>query len=159
MSKTEALYLSPSFPPSFPSLTPQSESLGPYADYCANLVAAKQTLEAKKQEPPFQDFLQVNQFLTLNLKNWIMILLMLHFQRCLDSDFSFKKDWTLDFPGFPSLQDHEIPHSTQRGQEKGTYFTRSEKGILVVICIKKFIKPSAHKIKSTDHYMIWVCHR
>ncbi len=38
----------------------QSSTLSPYADYCANLVSAKQTLEAKKQEPAFQDFLQVS---------------------------------------------------------------------------------------------------
>ena len=31
----------------------------PYAEYCANLITAKQTLETKKQEPAFQDFLQV----------------------------------------------------------------------------------------------------
>lgn len=37
----------------------QSKSLKPYAEYCANLVTAKQTLEAKKHEPAFQDFLQV----------------------------------------------------------------------------------------------------
>ena len=32
----------------------------PYAEYCANLVTAKHTLEAKKLEPAFQDFLQVS---------------------------------------------------------------------------------------------------
>ena len=37
----------------------QSKTLMPYAEYCANLVTAKHTLEAKKQEPAFQDFLQV----------------------------------------------------------------------------------------------------
>ena len=35
----------------------QSKSLIPYFDY---YVTAKHTLEAKKQEPGFQDFLQVN---------------------------------------------------------------------------------------------------
>ncbi|XP_064398733.1 neuroepithelial cell-transforming gene 1 protein-like [Halichondria panicea] len=51
---------------------------GPYSQYCANLVVAKQTLETKRQEPAFEDFLQ----------------------RCLQSDFSRKIDlWTfLDSP-------------------------------------------------------------
>jgi hypothetical protein len=55
-----------------------SSTLSPYADYCANLVTAKQTLEAKRQDPPLEDFLQ----------------------RCLDSEFSRKIDlWTfLDGP-------------------------------------------------------------
>lgn len=52
--------------------------LSPYADYCANLVIAKHTLERMKQQPGVQDFLQ----------------------RCLDSEFSRKIDlWTfLDSP-------------------------------------------------------------
>ncbi|XP_065898075.1 neuroepithelial cell-transforming gene 1 protein-like [Dysidea avara] len=52
--------------------------LVPYADYCANLVIAKHTLEQIKQNPGVQDFLQ----------------------RCLDSEFSRKIDlWTfLDSP-------------------------------------------------------------
>ena len=37
----------------------QSKRLMPYAEYCANLITAKQTLEVKKHEPAFQDFLQV----------------------------------------------------------------------------------------------------
>ena len=48
-------------PPSLPLslLTLQSETLLPYADYCPNMVVAKSTLEARKQEPGVEDFLQV----------------------------------------------------------------------------------------------------
>lgn len=55
-----------------------SRTLEPYAQYCANLLVAKPTLEAKKLEPPVEDFLQ----------------------RCLDSEFSRKIDlWTfIDSP-------------------------------------------------------------
>ncbi len=56
------------------SPTPQSSTVSePYSQYCANLVEAKLTLETKRQQPAFEDFLQ----------------------RCLDSDFSRKIDlWT-----------------------------------------------------------------
>ena len=43
---------------------PQSSTLSPYADYCANLVTAKQTLEAKRQDPPLEDFLQVTHIMS-----------------------------------------------------------------------------------------------
>jgi len=38
----------------------QVTKLAPYADYCANLVIAKHTLEQMKQSPGVQDFLQVS---------------------------------------------------------------------------------------------------
>ena len=41
------------------SLKLQSVTLSPYAQYCANLVTAKLVLETKKQDPAFDDFLQV----------------------------------------------------------------------------------------------------
>ena len=41
----------------------QSSSLSPYADYCANLVVAKQTLQARRQDPALEDFLQVYMYI------------------------------------------------------------------------------------------------
>ena len=52
----------------------QSRSLMPYAEYCANLVTAKHTLEAKKQEPGFRDFLQVNLCTVKKINVYIVLL-------------------------------------------------------------------------------------